>query len=62
MFEDEPSGKPAAGIMPGEDLSGLSVQELRERVEALESELVRARAMIESKQAGKSAAEALFKG
>lgn len=62
MFEDEPSDKPASSIIPGEDLSSLSVAELRERVDALESELTRARAMIETKQAGKSAAEALFKG
>lgn len=43
-----------------EDLDLYSVQELEERIEALEAEIGRARRAIEGKQAKKSAADALF--
>ena len=43
-----------------EDLDLYSVEELDERIEALEAEIGRARRSIESKQAKKSAADALF--
>ncbi|MEO1038607.1 MAG: DUF1192 domain-containing protein [Pseudomonadota bacterium] len=62
MFEEEPVSKPQASIIPGEDLSRFSVNELKARVADLESELKRARAMIDEKEAGLDAAQALFKG
>ena len=43
-----------------EDLDLYSVQELDERIEALNTEIGRARAAIAGKQAKKSAADALF--
>jgi len=45
----------------GEDLALLSVGELRERVEALQAEIVRLEAAIRSKEASKSAADTFFK-
>jgi uncharacterized small protein (DUF1192 family) len=45
----------------GEDLSLLSVGELRERVEALQAEIVRLETAIRSKEASKSAADTFFK-
>ncbi|WGM46858.1 hypothetical protein KOAAANKH_01732 [Brevundimonas sp. NIBR10] len=43
-----------------EDLDLYSVQELDERIEALNTEIERARSAIAGKQAKKSAADALF--
>lgn len=43
-----------------EDLDLFSVEELSERVEALEAEIARVRAHAERKQAGRAAADALF--
>ncbi len=43
-----------------EDLSGYSVIDLKERIDALEAEIVRTRKMLDSKQSGRSAADALF--
>ncbi|CAN5157367.1 hypothetical protein BH10PSE1_BH10PSE1_02900 [soil metagenome] len=43
-----------------EDLDLYSVQELEERIEALNGEIDRAKAAITAKQAKKSAADALF--
>jgi uncharacterized small protein (DUF1192 family) len=45
----------------GEDLALLSVGELRERVEALQAEIVRLEQAIRSKEASKSAADTFFK-
>jgi uncharacterized small protein (DUF1192 family) len=45
----------------GEDLSLLSVGELRERVEALQAEIARLETAIRSKEASKSAADTFFK-
>jgi len=45
----------------GEDLSLLSVGELRERVEALTAEIARLEEAIRSKEASKSAADTFFK-
>ncbi len=45
----------------GEDLSLLSVGELRERVEALQTEIARLEAAINSKEASKTAADTFFK-
>ena len=43
-----------------EDLDLYSVEELNERIAALEGEIARARGAIDAKQAKKSAADALF--
>lgn len=43
------------------DLTSLSVEELRNYIAEMEGEILRARAMIESKQAQKNLAETFFK-
>jgi uncharacterized small protein (DUF1192 family) len=43
-----------------EDLELLAVVDLEERIEALEAEIVRTRAQLERKRAGRAAADALF--
>ena len=43
-----------------EDLDLFSVEELEERIQALDGEVARARASIESKRSRKDAADALF--
>ena len=43
-----------------EDLELLAVAELEERIEALEAEIVRTRAQLERKRAGRAAADAFF--
>jgi uncharacterized small protein (DUF1192 family) len=62
-FEDlEP--RPGRGAtltaLSREDLDLYSVEELNERIEALQAEIARATAAIDGKQAKKSAADALF--
>ena len=62
-FEDlDP--RPARGAtltaLGREDLDLYSVEELNERIAALDGEIARARAAIDAKQAKKSAADALF--
>jgi len=57
--EDRPKKKIAHEI--GQDLTLLSVAELRERIELLKSEIARLEADIKSKQASRSAAENFFK-
>jgi uncharacterized small protein (DUF1192 family) len=62
-FEDlEPrSGRGATlTALAREDLDLYSVEELNERIEALQAEIGRATGAIERKQAKKSAADALF--
>ena len=44
-----------------EDLSLLGIEELRERISALETEIARIRDQLEKKQGSLSAAEALFR-
>ena len=64
MFHDEDgaaSNKAKTVITPGEDLSGLSLEDLAERRSLLEEEIRRIDAMTEKKQAGRSAADAVFK-
>ncbi|WP_300545106.1 DUF1192 domain-containing protein [Maricaulis sp.] len=64
MFHDDAdaaSAKPKDAIIPGEDLSALSLEDLAERRALLEAELRRIDAMTEKKQAGRSAADAVFK-
>lgn len=60
LFDDEPK-KPARVHEIGQDLSLLSVGELRERIERLKAEIARLEQELNSKGASKSAAEALFK-
>ena len=58
-FEDLPR-KPS-GIVIGENLDLLSVAELEHRLQALETEMERVRAALQSQRASKSAADAFFK-
>ena len=55
MFEDEPP-KPAKL-----DLERMSVEDLKERIEALKAEIAACEAEIERKKAHKSAADDFFK-
>jgi uncharacterized small protein (DUF1192 family) len=57
--EDLPKKKP--GLIAGENLDLMSVADLVQRVQSLESEIVRVKAAIASKQASKSAADAFFR-
>jgi uncharacterized small protein (DUF1192 family) len=43
-----------------EDLELLAVTDLEDRIEALQAEIVRTRAQMERKRAGRAAADALF--
>ena len=58
-FEDPPK-KPST-VTVGESLDLLSVSELEQRVQNLESEIERTKAAIQSKRASKSAADAFFR-
>lgn len=58
-LENEPRPKPT--IVIGENLDEISVAELEQRIISLESEIVRIRAEIAKKHAGKAAANAFFK-
>ena len=58
-FEDPPR-KPT-GMVIGENLDLLSVSELEQRLQALEAEMERVRAVLQSKRASKSAADAFFR-
>lgn len=63
MFEDlEPRpqrGEPLRALSR-EDLDVYAVEDLQERIAALEAEIVRSRAAIETKRSNKNAADALF--
>ena len=58
-FEDLPR-KPA-GVTLGENLDLLSLSELEQRIALLEAEVSRVKAVIVSKQASKSVADAFFR-
>ncbi len=58
-LDDLPKKKP--DIVVGENLEFMSVADLKHRVTALESEILRVRAAIAQKQASKSAADAFFR-
>ena len=58
-FEDLPVKK--AGIVIGESLGLLSVSELEQRVEDLDSEIARIKEAIAAKRASKTAADAFFR-
>lgn len=62
---DEPSELRAQrgqtlALLAREDLDLYGVEELRERIEALEAEIARCGVQVEKKQAVRSAADALF--
>lgn len=59
IFADMPQGQPAA-VSVGDDLYSASVSELRERIEILKAEIVRAEHALTKKQAELSEAETLF--
>lgn len=61
--EDEAGGRPRRPVTHevGQDLSSLSVDELRERVALLEAEIARLRAEETRKTASREVASALFK-
>lgn len=64
MFHDEDGAASVSrrnAIVPGEDLSALSLVDLAERRELLLEEIARIDAMTEKKQAGRNAADAVFK-
>jgi len=60
IADDEPVKKPKVHEI-GSDLSLLSVDELRERVDALKAEIERLEASIRAKQATRSAADTFFR-
>ncbi|PZO07268.1 MAG: DUF1192 domain-containing protein [Alphaproteobacteria bacterium] len=59
-LDPRPQRGAALAALGREDLDLYSVEELTERILALEAEIARDRAAIESKSAKKSAADALF--
>ena len=58
-LDDLPKKKP--DLVVGENLDAISVAELEQRIQVLESEIVRIRAEITRKQASRSAADAVFR-
>ena len=64
MFHDEDSiasQRARRGIIPGEDLSALSLDDLAERRAMLQDEIRRIDDITDKKKAGLSAADAVFK-
>ena len=60
MDLDDAPKKPTNMVI-GENLDAVSVAELEQRIQALESEIIRLRAEIAKKQASRNAADAFFK-
>lgn len=60
LFDDEPKKKPKVHEI-GQDLSLLSVGELKERIALLRAEIERLETELSTKGATKNAAEALFR-
>lgn len=63
MFEDLPPRKArgqAVVDLAREDLDLYGVEELQERIDALEAEAARTRAALDRKRSGRAAAESLF--
>jgi uncharacterized small protein (DUF1192 family) len=58
-LDDEP--KKPSNMVIGENLDAISVAELEQRIQALESEIVRLKAEIAKKRASRNAADAFFK-
>jgi len=65
MLEDPAPPRRARGEalmdLAREDLDLYAVEELRERIELLQAEAARTQAQLERKQAGRAAADALFR-
>ena len=61
LFDDTPPAKKPATHEIGQDLSALSVFELDERIALLKAEIERLGVARAKKEAGRSAADALFK-
>ena len=61
MDWDEVRAGPAAAVTLGEDLSGLGIAELEQRIVALRNEIERVEAELQRKRAHEAAASALFK-
>lgn len=59
--ELQPRKKPGTEIVLGQDLSALSAHELEMRIAAMQEEIVRCHAAIESRNATKQAADAFFR-
>jgi uncharacterized small protein (DUF1192 family) len=57
--DDKPKKKPVHEM--GQDLSNLSIFELKERIDALKAEVIRLEAAAAAKGSAKSAADAFFK-
>ena len=62
MDWDDVRPKPKPEIVVGEKLESLSVEELTQRIAALEAEIERVKSELAVKRARVAAAEALFKG
>jgi uncharacterized small protein (DUF1192 family) len=60
LFDDEPLKKPKAHEI-GQDLSLLSVGDLRERIALLRAEIERLESELQAKDMTKNTAEALFR-
>jgi len=60
MDLDDAPKKPANMVI-GENLDAISVAELEQRIQALDSEIMRLRAEIAKKQVSRSAADAFFR-
>lgn len=60
-MEEEPLRPKKKAHELGEDLTLLSVNELKERIDALKAEIERLDAAIRSKEATRSAADSIFK-
>lgn len=59
-LEPRPQRGAALALLGREDLDLYAVDELQERIEALQAEIERARGAIEGKKSKKNAADALF--
>ena len=59
LFGDDPVQKPLA-VSVGDDLYGVSVSELEQRIEILKAEIERSQAALDKKQVELSEAETLF--
>ena len=53
--------KPPAAVLPGEDLSLLSLKDLRERVALLRAEIERCEEAIDAKEGARTDAESFFR-
>ncbi|MDP1702911.1 MAG: DUF1192 domain-containing protein [Aestuariivirga sp.] len=60
MDLDDAPKKPANMVI-GENLDAISVAELEQRIQALDSEIIRLKAEIARKQASRNAADAFFR-